>query len=1322
MKKNQMTALLLTTTMALNGIIVPTFGSVNDVSGHWAQSVISKWQNEGRVGGYQNGTFLPDRAITRAEFIRLLNNTATTTFTSNTQMHFSDVKQQDWYYNDIAKAVSGNVTKGFEDGTFRPNETITRAQAAVLICNAKGLTPNEYGADRFTDVSQIPNWARGAVGAAVSAGYLSGYPDGTFYPNKGMTRAEAVSTLDRVLTNAPQKQTTAPTQQSEQSENAEEIKTANSGQMVWKSGGSGGGGSKSNSSSTSDDKYNNVVIRSQAQADYYSGETVTGTTKIYITNEGIDLTNIKFDGDVDIYAKSDVAVGAAYAEGDTAVAAAYLFDIDVVFEGTTGVTGRIRVISNDYVNTQVVIRTRVPKKVSKFIAIVAAKIVGFDIETVESQAPIVVSEGTSVGKVEAKDGSSVTVEENADIENIVASGEVSDITLNGNSSTNVTITNGTSVDNITVNDTASAGVTVENGANVEKITLNDNAKADIDVKQNATVDTIDSNSSATGTTITGTGNIDTITANNPGTINKEEEVETPITPTKPDTPNKPTTPSKPSTPVTKVTVTAKNGVTNGKAKPGSSPVFEATGIDGTINWSAKDADDKAYTISNGTLTIPADTADGTVITVTATSADDEKLTASTTVTVEAPKTQSITLSKTSATLAIGNEVEITATAKDQYNEDVAVTWEIKDGDGNDYAGEAGKVTIANVTDGKKITNAGADTAMALTVKATTADGKEATATVEITTETATVEKVVISPKTAVLTAGSATKTQQFTAEAQSADGTNVIGKTITFDIDADAKTAGSSIANGVLTIGDYDTLTKGQTASITVTADCEGKKDTATVTVNAPAQPDSIEITAPTDTTITAIAGDATGITFTARILDQYGNEMTAEKSNIVWTMLGAQQTGTIIHPKTGKLVVDENEPKGTLYITAMYNYNTNIIATKEVTVKPKPAEIKSIELITDVSEKVNLRTATEPVIVELTAVIKDVNGNIIEESDREVIWRINKATTSTILESGTKFIGEEEEETEERRQAITKTNEKGEAKGKLSISPNQRGNMVFYVRSKENETIFDEFELKITPKGLKPTATVDNKTITATVGTPMPETTISVILGTSEGGSPDFRPMFRADKFDVPQDVSNWIKNLPEGLHATIKDAPNNISTSIYITGTPTEPSTEALKIVIPPNLINGDHFISEFFDIDETVPIYVTENVNTKFNIENDTSNASIVSDDIDDAVNEVIESVSISGITTPAYGDDIEIPDLTTEEDTYDVEAVWKYDTDEEDSGIFEEKTYTLEITLTPKYGYVFSDDIEELITDSSETATKVTAEHGNLIFTIDFTVTQ
>ena len=658
----------------------------------------------------------------------------------------------------------------------------------------------------------------------------------------------------------------------------------------------------------------------------------------------------------------------------------------------------------------------------------------------------------------------------------------------------------------------------------------------------------------------------------------------------------------------------------------------------------------------------------------------------------------------------GNEVEITATAKDQYNEDVAVTWEIKDGDGNNYAGEAGKVTIANITGGKKITNAGADTAITLTVKATTADGKEATANVAITTDTATVEKVAISPKTAELTAGSATKTQQFTAEAQSADGTKITGKTITFDIDADAKTAGSSIANGVLTIGAYDTLTKGQTASITVTADCEGKTDTATVTVNAPAQPDSIEITAPTDTTITAIAGDTTGITFTARILDQYGNEMTAEKSNIVWSVTGKKETGTTINSSTGKLVVDENEPKGTLTITAFYS--TNIIATKEVTVKPKPTEIASIELITDVSNKIDLRQAKEPVTVEFTVVIKDASGNIIEESDRDIIWTVETSGASGVLQPETKF-----------KEERTKTNEKGEAKGVLTISQNQRPFLLFARCTEESIEVGDkciEITQKIIPKPYKPTATVGDITIEATVGTPMPEDypkSIIINLGRGEGsasnsGSANFRP----EKFTENQDVSDWIKNLPDGLHATIKNPPNGQNAFIDITGTPTKPSTEVLKIVIPPYLINGHVDDTGLSDIDETVEIPVT--TTAKFNISEATRSAKIKGNDID----EVIESVGISGITAPAYGDDIEIPDLTTEEDTYDVEAVWKYDTDEEDSGIFEEKTYTLEITLTPKDGYVFSDDIEELITDSSETATKTTSEYGSLIFVIDFVVTK
>lgn len=196
MKKKQAIAFLLSTTMAVGGA-VQAFAAASDINGHWAEATIAKWQSVGKIGGYEDGTFKPDKTITRAEFVRLLNTATATSFTSSANISFSDVKESDWFFADVAKAVGSKITSGFEDGTFRPSETVTRAQAAVFICNAKGLAPNESAANTFADATQIPAWAKGAVGAVVTAGYMSGYPDGSFGAGKGMTRAEAVSTLDR---------------------------------------------------------------------------------------------------------------------------------------------------------------------------------------------------------------------------------------------------------------------------------------------------------------------------------------------------------------------------------------------------------------------------------------------------------------------------------------------------------------------------------------------------------------------------------------------------------------------------------------------------------------------------------------------------------------------------------------------------------------------------------------------------------------------------------------------------------------------------------------------------------------------------------------------------------------------------------------------------------------------------------------------------------------------------------------------------------------------------------------------------------------------
>lgn len=135
--------------------------------------------------------------ISRAEFVTLMNNAKG--FWSEGSINFSDVKNGSWFYSAVARAVAAGYVKGYSDGSFKPNNTITRAEAAVMIANTAKLSANEAGAYRFTDIGSIPAWARGSVGAVVAAGYMTGYPDGSFDANASISRAEAVSSLNRML-------------------------------------------------------------------------------------------------------------------------------------------------------------------------------------------------------------------------------------------------------------------------------------------------------------------------------------------------------------------------------------------------------------------------------------------------------------------------------------------------------------------------------------------------------------------------------------------------------------------------------------------------------------------------------------------------------------------------------------------------------------------------------------------------------------------------------------------------------------------------------------------------------------------------------------------------------------------------------------------------------------------------------------------------------------------------------------------------------------------------------------------------------------------
>ena len=485
MKRYQAIAFLLSTAMTVS-TAVPAFAAASDINGHWAQATIEAWQNEGRIGGYEDGTFRPDQSITRAEFVRLLNSAVSTQ--GSAAISFSDVSPSDWYYNDVAKAVGNNIASGFEDGTFKPNETVTRMQAAVFISNALMLTSNEAGANGFTDAAQLPAWAKGAVGAVVAGGYMSGYPDGSFGGSRGMTRAEAVSTLDRVLKGGNTTQVPSDTTEPTTPDTSTEESTSNEGNMVWQSGGKGsssssggGGGGGGGSSSSDDSKYKNVTINASNVSDY-AGKTLTGTTSVYVDENGIDLSSIKFNGDVRIYAQQGTVTTGA--------------DVNVKF-GSSSVSGDIIVVSNDIADSQVVIESAASIKALE--ARTATKVAGStSVTTIKASASIATEEGTTVNTIEATTGASIDVA--GSVRNIATAGQVDEISIKGS---------------------ASPKVSVE--GTVTQITLSGTAKADITVENGATIDKIVSTSTQAGTTVSGNGTVTQIVATDPSTITNNTE-------------------------------------------------------------------------------------------------------------------------------------------------------------------------------------------------------------------------------------------------------------------------------------------------------------------------------------------------------------------------------------------------------------------------------------------------------------------------------------------------------------------------------------------------------------------------------------------------------------------------------------------------------------------------------------------------------------------------------------------------------------------------------------------------------------------------------
>ncbi len=170
-----------------------------DVDGHWAEEEICFLYSEGIIQGYSDKNFSPNNEVTRAEFLKIsLLNVGYTVYAVQSAS-FTDVNPGDWYYQYVTFARSKGFVSGYSDGSFHPNDSITRAEAVTMIMDiAEIINYEAYNFEsRFSDVTST-DWFADAVAAATEYGIVGGYGDGTFRPNSNLTRAEAAVIAQRV--------------------------------------------------------------------------------------------------------------------------------------------------------------------------------------------------------------------------------------------------------------------------------------------------------------------------------------------------------------------------------------------------------------------------------------------------------------------------------------------------------------------------------------------------------------------------------------------------------------------------------------------------------------------------------------------------------------------------------------------------------------------------------------------------------------------------------------------------------------------------------------------------------------------------------------------------------------------------------------------------------------------------------------------------------------------------------------------------------------------------------------------------------------------
>lgn len=190
-----LTAALLAPTSAFAA--VPS--DFSDFPNDWSTQAMTEAVENGLLGGVSDGVIAPSGLLTRAQMAAIINRAFGATETASLS-GYTDVAQSDWYYTDMAMAVQMGTFVGEGGGRLNPNSAITREEAFCVLARAFSIdTASASTLSQFSDNSAVSSWAREAVAGMIANGCVSGYEDGTLRPQGTITRAEFASVMSRLV-------------------------------------------------------------------------------------------------------------------------------------------------------------------------------------------------------------------------------------------------------------------------------------------------------------------------------------------------------------------------------------------------------------------------------------------------------------------------------------------------------------------------------------------------------------------------------------------------------------------------------------------------------------------------------------------------------------------------------------------------------------------------------------------------------------------------------------------------------------------------------------------------------------------------------------------------------------------------------------------------------------------------------------------------------------------------------------------------------------------------------------------------------------------